>query len=235
MVASMVEGEIRYVRVPVFSVASPLADAVEFSFPLEGEAPTVWTAGEWTPGQTWVSGDSVEARILVGSDVTLASDTYDVWIRITDGDEQPWLEAGLLVVQDVTASVDFAQTTTQAINVAQGATFSQYFYWREGGIPQPLTGYSAKFAVAKKRGKTAAPLVEVTSAGAEIILEPPDNNNDPQTGVVWVRLTPTSTELLTLRTPGVYDLWLINVSDPTEVIRLYEGPVVVDLQASEVE
>jgi hypothetical protein len=240
MVATMIEGEIRYVRVPVFvSDHSPLTDTVEIAFPVEGVGPVEddFHAAGWTPSQTWHTGDSVEARILVGGSLTLAAGVYDVWVRITDGDEQPWLAAGLLVVQSASASDDVvaAAAITMDISVVEGATYSQYFPWREGGVPQSLAGFSAKFAVSKRRGSGVAPLLEVTSAESKIILEPLDDNDEAQVGIVWVRLDPDDTDLLNLRSAGAYDLWLIDNGDPTEVIKLYKGAVTVDRQASDAE
>lgn len=234
--AVMTKGEIRYVRVPVtFAEHSPLDDVVEMAFPADGVAPVDFFTAEWTPGQTWSADTSVEARILVGDTISLDIGVYDVWVRITDGSERVMLNAGELVVQSGTAPVDISSypVIEQDISIVQGASFVQYFFWRGNNIPQSLSGYTAKFAVSRRRGSTADPILEVTSESGKIVVEPLDTSSQPQTGVVLVQLSPADTELLT-KASNVYDLWVIN-SDQTQVTRIFQGNATANLQASESE
>jgi len=63
----------------------PTAFTVEFSFPLTGVRPTVWTGGSWAAAAT-PTGSGYRRRALtpsIGSGgLDLAAETYGVWVRI---------------------------------------------------------------------------------------------------------------------------------------------------------
>lgn len=93
-----------YLKVAVRAVESgvvtdPTTNTVQFSFPLEGVTPSVWTSGSWETAVT-STGNIYSGRILVGVGTSVASiGQYDVWIRITGGTEIPTRRVGLLVLE----------------------------------------------------------------------------------------------------------------------------------------
>jgi hypothetical protein len=107
----------------------------------------------------------------------------------------------------------------QALVMRQGATYRARYTWKEGGVPQSLEGVEARLSVARRKGRT--PVFTISSINGEIVLE--DEGN---VGQIDFRINPDKTRLL--RKDSYYDLVLIDMAEPTEVIRLLEGPVTVD-------
>lgn len=107
------------------------------------------------------------------------------------------------------------------LDIAQGATLHVRFSWIENSVLQSLAGMTAVLSIAKRQG--TEPLVVVnTETEGEIVLEPVVDGT-PMVGTIDVTIPPAKTALL--RRNGRYDLVLFSGD---EVVRLYEGPVVVD-------
>lgn len=116
------------------------------------------------------------------------------------------------------------------LDIIQGATFNLSVTWTSGGatpVPQPLAGYRAHMQIRRRAGDPNI-LIDLRSDSATptITLEPPDDTNTPQTGVVQLSIPATETANLTRNC--AYDLFLIRESDPTQAVRLIFGTVTVE-------
>lgn len=97
---------LEYVRVRVVAeeagaAVNPTADTVKMAFISDGSAPVgdSWKTASWETDATG-SPTVYYARCLVGvgGAVTLAANTYAVWVQVTDNPEIPVHRAGKLVV-----------------------------------------------------------------------------------------------------------------------------------------
>lgn len=80
----------------------PTANVLEFSFPARGSRPDVWTLGTWggvatESGGTWTA--IAETPVLGVGDLDLAPGTYQIYMRITSGDEAPVIKGDQLRVE----------------------------------------------------------------------------------------------------------------------------------------
>ena len=94
-------GTREYVNVSVSSLEDLTGLTVELAFVPEGNPPTGWSPA------TWVSGETNLARILVvepsagiAGAVELDAGYFDIWARITNGDERTIIAAGRLEIFD---------------------------------------------------------------------------------------------------------------------------------------
>jgi len=96
MTIRVAEASTEYLRIPVTKSGEdtdPTDEAVEFSFPAEGVAPTVWVAGSWEAG-----GPPYIARALLTAG-DLDPGAYDVYLRINPpGSELVAFHAERLVI-----------------------------------------------------------------------------------------------------------------------------------------
>ncbi|SRR5260221_9981483 len=91
------------IRVPIGAtnagaVVDPTADTVQLAFIAEGSTPASgdWKTGSWETDAT-TTPVTYFARALVGPSggvITLAANTYDVFVKITDNPEVPVKKAG---------------------------------------------------------------------------------------------------------------------------------------------
>lgn len=94
-----------FVKAAVTADIDPTGETVQFLFAAHRSIPAAsdgWTAGEWSPGQTWQAGQPVEARILVGpdaGDIDVDPGDYDLYLRVLDTTEEPWLLVGRVKVK----------------------------------------------------------------------------------------------------------------------------------------
>lgn len=105
--------------------------------------------------------------------------------------------------------------------VEAGATWERELTWRdEAGTLVPLVGLEARMQI-RAHYASAAPALEISTAGGGIVLESP--------GVIMLTMTAAQTTALgQALTKGVYDLELTSGSGPTEVVtRLLQGAVSV--------
>jgi hypothetical protein len=107
------------------------------------------------------------------------------------------------------------------LHIEQGATFTVRFEWRvdDGSSPpsgplMPTDGYIPRMQIK-------------TRPGGEVLatLDDLGNGLTAVNGVITVRLGADITT--SLPQSGVYDLELHNVADPTEVVRLAKGSVLL--------
>lgn len=93
---------------PVFITApvDPLGYPVDVAFcPRRStvDVDTIWHPATWVPGQTWVAGKEVQARVLIGPNggvVTLEpARRYDVYVRIAADAATPIQSAGTLLTK----------------------------------------------------------------------------------------------------------------------------------------
>jgi hypothetical protein len=111
------------------------------------------------------------------------------------------------------------------LNIEQGATFTIRFEWRvdDGSSPpagplMPTDGYTPHMQIK-------------TRAGGEVLATiTPANGLTAVAGVITLRLGADITT--SLPRSGVYDLELHNVGDPTEVVRLAQGAVLLDKEVT---
>ena len=116
------------------------------------------------------------------------------------------------------------------IEVVQGATFTMAVTWTDNATPpnpNSLAGYRAHMQVRRRAASTGTPLLDLASTGSSpsLTLEP-----NGQTGVVVVRMSALDTA--TLRKDSYYDLFLVEVADPTNAIRLVAGALNLDLSVT---
>lgn len=133
-----------------------------------------------------------------------------------------------------TANVTDELGTELDIEITQGATYTMMVTatGSDGTTPFDLAGYKAHMQIRRKAGSPGAPIVDLSSLGQEpdIILAPPDDNDQPIVGGVEIRIPATQTSLL--KRACAYDLFLIDENDPTEAIRLLFGNVTVSLSVT---
>lgn len=108
------------------------------------------------------------------------------------------------------------------LKVKRGATMDKQFLWSTGGVPNDLTGYTAKFQI-RGRVEDTETLLELTT-GAGITL------NSPTTGYVRIQRTAAQTLALTF-SRGWYGVSLIRTSDGFTKV-LIEGDVLLPLASS---
>jgi hypothetical protein len=109
--------------------------------------------------------------------------------------------------------------------IEQGATYSLTFEWREDDGSDPpsgplidTAGYDARMQIkTRPGGEVLATIGEGTGLTVA-------------DGIITLRLGADVTALLPRS--GAYDLELHSVTDPTEVIRLAQGLVVLDLEVT---
>lgn len=88
----------QYVTVPVAEVITggdPTGDDVALAFPIPGDEPTTWFAGQW------LTEDGIyyaQALIGPGTSATLDVGYYNIYVKITDNPEIPVLLSGLLEI-----------------------------------------------------------------------------------------------------------------------------------------
>lgn len=114
------------------------------------------------------------------------------------------------------------------IEVIQGATFKMRVTWNDDqATPQPisLANYRAHMQIRSKTGGTGAILAELSSDDDSLTKEP-----DGLVGAIDVRVSALVTA--TLKKKCYYDLFVINMSDPTDAVRLVYGSVTVSLSAT---
>ena len=108
------------------------------------------------------------------------------------------------------------------LDVIQGATYSMTVTWSDTSqspaVPISLANYRAHMQVRSKQSTTAPLLLDLASDGTSpsLTLEP-----GGQTGVISVRIGATDTAKLTR--DCFYDLFVINLSDATNAVRLVYG------------
>lgn len=127
------------------------------------------------------------------------------------------------------ANVTLALGTPLDISLTQGATYTMQIeaVGEDNVTPWPLDGYRAHMQIRRKAGSGGVPLVDLTSEGdsADILIQPVDEDNNPQPGMLQIRIPATETEML--KRSVVYDLFLIDSNDSAEAIRLVYGQVAV--------
>jgi hypothetical protein len=109
--------------------------------------------------------------------------------------------------------------------IEQGATFSLTFEWREDNDTDPPTGplidtagYDARMQIKTRPG---GDVLATLTEGNGLTVTP---------GTIALRIGADVTT--TLERNGAYDLELHSVSDPTEVIRLAQGAVMLDREVT---
>lgn len=118
------------------------------------------------------------------------------------------------------------------LSVVQGETYTMDVTYADNSdpaVPQSLASYRARMSVRRAKKVTAPLLFTLTSDdNGGLLIEP-----DGRTGVVVVRMSALQTEMLT-RTTAYYDLFIINVNDPSDAKRLVAGTMTVDLSVTDV-
>lgn len=128
--------------------------------------------------------------------------------------------------------------TQTPIEIVQGATYKMSVTWTDGGTPpvsKSLVGFYAHMQLRPKLGAVGTPLLDLSSnetVAADGTVVPPAILLEPLgvVGVVAIRISAVLTEKLAK--PCFYDLFLINVADPSESVRLIAGPVTIDLSVT---
>lgn len=93
---------LQYVPVIVTAVgANPTTDPVAIAFTTPGTDPQSgdWKTASWNTTVT-LGTNQYEAQCLVGpgGTVTLATGSYQIWVKVTDNPEVPQLPAGMLTI-----------------------------------------------------------------------------------------------------------------------------------------
>lgn len=109
--------------------------------------------------------------------------------------------------------------------IVQNATFTMRVTWTDSVTSNPisLANYFAHMQVRSKVGATGTPLLDLSSEGTApaLIIEP-----GGATGEIDIRIPATGTATLTKNC--VYDLFVINKTDPTDATRLVKGAITLD-------
>lgn len=109
------------------------------------------------------------------------------------------------------------------LRVEQGATFQRTITWSADGVPVPLGGMSARLQIRKTAAAPDPPLLALSSPDGGITLDDP--------GVIVVTITAEQTAALGA-TSAVYDLEVVQPTDPETVHRLLQGKVVVSAEVT---
>lgn len=110
-----------------------------------------------------------------------------------------------------------------AITIEAGATWNQRFLYQDAdGEPVPLVGvYTARMQI-RRPGDRETVLCELrTESGFDGLITLTD-------GQIDLRIGADKTETLEWNPPARYNLELVSIADPTEVIRLLKGDATLD-------
>lgn len=109
--------------------------------------------------------------------------------------------------------------------IEQGSTFSIRFEWRENDGSTPPSG-----PLMDTTGLVPHMQIKAQPGGDVYATFTPTSGLTAVDGVVALRIGADVTETLT--TDGVYDIELHNTLDPTEVIRLAQGKVLLSKEVT---
>lgn len=122
-----------------------------------------------------------------------------------------------------------AETPSVDIVIPQGGTFyMEVQYQQIDGEPMPLSGWNVVFEV-HPRATGGNPIVAGQSEATDgtVVIEPIGIDQQPQIGLIVVRLGSNQTALL--KQAAYYRLVLVDLVDTTEVIWLLVGKAQIDL------
>jgi hypothetical protein len=109
--------------------------------------------------------------------------------------------------------------------IEQGATFAIRFEWRENDGSSPPTG-----PLIDTTGYEPHMQIKTAPGGDEMATFTTDTGLTAVGGVILLRIGADVTETLTRN--GAYDIELHNTGDPTEVIRLAQGKVLLSKEVT---
>jgi hypothetical protein len=132
--------------------------------------------------------------------------------------------------------VEVARVDETPLSVVQGQTYTMEVTYEgpeQPPVARSLAGYRARMTVRPANKLTSPLLFDLDSDGNGLSIEPLDTLGAVRTGVIAVRISAQLTELMT-KTSYWYDLFVINIADPSEALRLVHGTMTVDQSVTSV-
>jgi hypothetical protein len=118
------------------------------------------------------------------------------------------------------------------LHVEQGATLTKRFIKKRNGVPDDLTGYTAKMQIRPEYGSDDILITLTSDAGTSNI------TLGGTAGTIVIRIGADKTSDFEVPADGgklgVYDLALIDPNDATEVVRILRGVVFIEPFVTEI-